>query len=311
MRPLTWAVPAAVITVDGHCLRRRPSTTPLAALILALVLLAGDTPARADRVEDLARTLDEDRDEKARIAAAVALGRIGDARAVPALIRALADKSAVVRGVAASALGHIGDPRAIPALERAVGDESDVVKKRARDALAEIREKQARVVGAAERDRDADHVTPKEPPRMDGGRAGAAASLYVVVKSTRNRAAGGKVLAKKLKEYLIAELQGSPEVTLDATRATEHKLKQFVIDGEITQLKRSTTGPWVELFCEVRITVSNGDGRMLSIVTGTATLQIPKGEYDAKLEGMLRLQALENAVRGAHQNLIGYMARAS
>jgi len=92
---------------------------------IALAITAGR--ASADRVDELTRILDEDRGEKAKIAAAVALGNLGDARGVPALVRALADASPVVRGLAASALGHIGDERALPSLERALS-ETDIWK---------------------------------------------------------------------------------------------------------------------------------------------------------------------------------------
>ena len=48
---------------------------------------------------------------------------------------------------------------------------------------------------------------------------------------------------------------------------------------------------------------------MLSIVTGTATLTVPRASWKDKEEKNLWLTALENAVRGANQNLIGYMAK--
>jgi HEAT repeat protein len=48
--------------------------------------------------------------------AAMALGRIGDPYAVPALIDALKDKKSEVRSLAAWALGAIKDVRAVPAL---------------------------------------------------------------------------------------------------------------------------------------------------------------------------------------------------
>jgi HEAT repeat protein len=50
-----------------------------------------------------------------RMAAAEALGRIGDTQAVAPLVRALGDPDVGVRGAAAYALGTIG-PLAVPAL---------------------------------------------------------------------------------------------------------------------------------------------------------------------------------------------------
>ncbi len=60
--------------------------------------------------------------------AAVALGNIGDPAAVPALIRALNDPEALVRGHAAWALGRIGGENAMSALgERSCREEDDWV----------------------------------------------------------------------------------------------------------------------------------------------------------------------------------------
>lgn len=67
----------------------------------------------------------------------VALGNAGDARAVPALVRLLADRSAVVRGHAAWALGRLG---AADALAEALAHEHDpAVQDELRAALAHAR----------------------------------------------------------------------------------------------------------------------------------------------------------------------------
>ncbi len=66
----------------------------------------------------------------------VALGNIGDPRAVPALIGALHDVEALVRGHAAWALGRIGGEEAKRALEEAlVGEEDEEVRNEVRCAL--------------------------------------------------------------------------------------------------------------------------------------------------------------------------------
>src|SRR5215470_1750257 len=106
-----------------------------------LVALAVGYPfgARADQVDALARTLENDPSEKARIAAGLALARRADPRSVGPFIRALGDQSPVVRGLATTALGHLGDVRAVPALERALADEAESVRIQARSALEKLR----------------------------------------------------------------------------------------------------------------------------------------------------------------------------
>lgn len=65
---------------------------------------------------------------RARMArnAAVALGNVGDGRAIPTLERALSDSAPLVRGHAAWALGRIGSPEAVRALAAAQEREEDV-----------------------------------------------------------------------------------------------------------------------------------------------------------------------------------------
>lgn len=281
------------------------------AATLVGTLVGAPHRAHADRVDDLSVTLETDKSDKARIAAAVGLGRLADSRGVPALIRALTDENATVRGVACSALGHIGDARAIPALEKTLADESEAVRSRARDALVLLRERHARESGGGAVDTATStrrRSTPKESARAAYDEA--EPKLFVVVQTASNRTTnGGKPLGLKMKEVMLAALAHSPEVTLDAAVGKNNKLKQFTIDGAITQLKRIESGKWVEVFCEVKITVSNEKGRMVGIVTGTATLQLAKSAYRNTMEKNLLVEAMENAVNGAHQNLLGYLAR--
>ena len=57
--------------------------------------------------------------------ACIVLGNLGDPRAVPALVRALADESALVRGHAAWALGQLGGNDSTAALEQNCVTEPD------------------------------------------------------------------------------------------------------------------------------------------------------------------------------------------
>lgn len=69
---------------------------------------------------------------------AVALGNIGSAEAVPALIHALNDEEPLVRGHAAWALGRIGTAEALAGLRRRLGIEEDAhVKSEIEEAIRE------------------------------------------------------------------------------------------------------------------------------------------------------------------------------
>lgn len=147
----------------------------VAATLAALLALAAPGPARANGWEHLAIPIDvllralEGDDVESRVRAAVslgikakeqavgpllaalarpepapaarsaiytALGKIGDTRALPALLEGLAGEDREeLRGDAAAALGAIGDPTALPALLGALDRESFPVRIRLVDAL--------------------------------------------------------------------------------------------------------------------------------------------------------------------------------
>jgi hypothetical protein len=250
--------------------------------------------AGADQVDALARTVETDGSEKARIAAVVALGQLRERRGVEPLTRALGDPSPVVRAVAASALGHLGDTRAIPALERACGDEADPVRASAREALARLRPARTEPKPPESVPTRARFV-PRESPRR----------LHVVVKSMGNQAAGAHQLTARMHDRVVEELAAERDVSVDPDPDPEG----FVVDGVITKLSQKLNGPWVEITCEVKITVSNGRGSLLSIVSGGATVQTARGAFRKAMEPSLQAQALDSAVHGAHQNLFGFLVR--
>jgi epoxyqueuosine reductase len=69
---------------------------------------------------------------------AVALGNIGNAEAVPALVHALDDAEPLVRGHAAWALGRIGTAEALAGLRRRLGSEENAqVRAEIEEAISE------------------------------------------------------------------------------------------------------------------------------------------------------------------------------
>src|SRR2546426_4905108 len=73
-------------------------------------------------VPRIVRLLEEDQSGGVRVIAAGVLGKFEDPRAVPALVRALANAQWYVRQASATPPGQIGDQRAIAALETATRD---------------------------------------------------------------------------------------------------------------------------------------------------------------------------------------------
>lgn len=98
---------------------------------------------RAEKVEPLIVALRENSNTIVRYEAAIALGEIGDKRAVEPLIVALGDEKDKVRRVAAIALGEIGDKRAVMPLITALEEEL----KRAKDKRWHFLRNAARLLG--------------------------------------------------------------------------------------------------------------------------------------------------------------------
>ena len=96
-------------------------------------------PASAARLDSLAVRL-KDANDRVRLAAARALGNVGDERSTLALTARLDDPQAQVRAAAAAALGNIADARATPALVRAWPDPDAHVRASIASALGAVRD---------------------------------------------------------------------------------------------------------------------------------------------------------------------------
>jgi hypothetical protein len=111
------------------------------ACLFALLLAAAAAHAAGPdvKVEDLCRAVVDDANYKVRVQAALVLGKLGDARAVQPLIKALADQNRTVRGIAASALGQLGDSAAVDPLRDLLRHESEpFVRGQAEKAMAAL-----------------------------------------------------------------------------------------------------------------------------------------------------------------------------
>jgi HEAT repeat protein len=89
-------------------------------------------------VKGLIKALGYEKDSSVRKSATYALGKIGDARAVEPLTKALNDADSDVRRDAAKALGKIGDRRAVELLTRALNDSREYVRMNVAIALGKI-----------------------------------------------------------------------------------------------------------------------------------------------------------------------------
>ncbi len=127
---------------------RARRSVALVLLILIAGLCARSRSARADEVDDLIQLVQhkpagmaEDQWKEERRDAATKLGKLGDKRAVPALIQVVQTESFdVVAENAIDALGKLGDKRAVPVLKQVAADDSRDRESRAkaRKALSKL-----------------------------------------------------------------------------------------------------------------------------------------------------------------------------
>lgn len=295
-------------------------STTLGATILALVLLGFVMPADADRIDDLSSRLIKSGSDKARIAAAVSLGRLDDERAIKPLVLALRDKSNVVRAVAASALGRIGDSRALPALRRVTLDKDLTVRKRATEAIGIIRKNTSTEAGRttnrymvkSRQVRTAHYrVDGREFPRLSPVKPALLVRIHTSADDSPGKASKSsrKKSSAALRGLMQGELDNTKRITTNTILADDLKLPVYAVDLSITRFQRVMNGPWVELECELRIAISDERGKMISFLTGGAKVQVPRKSYRRQFEVNMRNEALENAVKSVHQDLVLYLVK--
>jgi hypothetical protein len=263
---------------------------PRVAAILCAGLALCAAPARADKVEDLSRTLLGDPSYKVRVQAALVLGKLGDKRAVPALIKALKDQNASVRGVTCASLGRLGDPAAVPALKEVLGDGESFVRQAAEKALGQL-------ASAA-------------PPTPAAGKA----KFYLNLGGVANKSKlGGADAARTVRDTLVRELGKTPNVTLawesggtpDAAALKKKKMTGYYLDGSIVRLTTSPAGNYSEVSCDLKMFIATWPAKsMIMFTTGGAAVQSGSG---AKAEEAARKDCLEAAAQAVHQNVVTFL----
>ncbi|MBK9036264.1 MAG: HEAT repeat domain-containing protein [Myxococcales bacterium] len=302
--------------MGGHHFRR-PYGARWIVAALALVMALAATPTvhadEAERIAQLTATLGNGHSERERIAAITALARLGSKTALRPLVTALRDSSPSVRGIAAAGLGKLGHRAALPALRQAQGDGDAVVKKRAAEAIGQICVANNLPVEAAP---GAPAVAKTRPGFGNQPRAVAPRpDLYVVIKSSSDDSPGKhdkkarKVHADALREAMTTELASANLVTLTASDAKKFGLDPRQLDLSIVGLEFRQDGAFVEVEAQVRLAISNDNGKMLSFVSGGAKVQVPRRGYDATYLPQLRRDAVENAVRGLFSKVIDQLRR--
>jgi hypothetical protein len=261
------------------------------ACLFALLLAAAATVAAAPdsaKVDELCRAVvDDSSNYKVRVQAALVLGKLGDARAVQPLIKALGDQNRTVRGIAASALGQLGDSAALDPLRNLLRNETDsFVRGQTEKAVAAL-------AGAG------------------GGAGKRGAKIYVNFGSFVGGVKGaGPEASKVIHDALSRELGKMPVVTLTLSAADQHNFGKsgmagFYIDGNITKLEESSAGGGSETSCDVKVMVARWPQKSIIMWTN-AGASVQSGSRPRDKENA-RKDCLEASARGLGEDLVNFL----
>jgi hypothetical protein len=264
---------------------RRPARWSAVSIVVTLLLGA---PAWADKVDDLMQTLSSDPSYKVRVQAALVLGKLGNRRAVPALIKALKDSNATVRAVSCGALAKLGDGTAVDPLKEAAKDGESMVRQAAEKALQQLQ------------------ATP--PPSTGKAR------YYINIGGVANKAKlGGPEASKLVREVLQKELSRTPNITVtwegagapDAAALKKRKMTGYYLDGSIIRLSTSTSGNSAEISCDLKMFIATYPAKsMIMFTSGGAAVQTGAS---ARAEEAGRRDCLEAAAQAVHQNVVTFL----
>lgn len=307
-------------TIGRHV--RGPAFAAFAALaVLATVVTLGDAPAHAeDRVAALNQMLGSS-SEKTRLSAVLALAKLGEPQVDKPLIRALRDPSPKVRGVAAAALGGIDTGPALPLLHTLAQSDADPdVRKSASAAAMKIT---ASHPGGRDGKPDGDAFARRAAPGAERSPHAAYAALphpelYVLINSSTDESPGTadpasrRLHADTVKRALLDQLRSEASITATAVTAVAGDAQRGSLDTRhldlsVTRLAAARVGDVIEIGADLRIAISDDHGKMLSILSGGAKVQVPAGKFDAKYLPVLRKEALDNAMRGMFHKLVAQL----
>jgi hypothetical protein len=198
-------------------------------LVVAALTASGDSTAGD-------RELTESSDFRVRVQAALRLGRTGGDASRADLETGLHDAHPAVRVACAVALGKIGDKKAVPALQQAMKTESfPGAKSSMKDTIDKLRAS-ASASAAAAAAAAADPTTGVEKAKYVvqlgamRNNTGQRADLNVVMRSAARAKAGS------IKGAVIVD--GADAAIL--RRASERKIPVLLVDGSLTRLSQST-----------------------------------------------------------------------
>ena len=287
-------------------MRRRTSRSShvkparLIQVVVVLLALVAGRVAHAGQVETLIDQLNNDGTDKVRLAAAVNLAKLGDAKAILPLAKALLnDSDKNVRGACAVALGVLVTSSTKSSIKGLVvnnlksaaeNDSSDFVKQQAQKALTSITGQ-----GGT--------VTPNTNPPSGG-----AGGIYVNIGPMSSKAGSAndaklRALMVKVAGQTISKVSTKMSTQWPGGLPSKAVLAQksvsgFYVDGTLNTLTAKVSGGTATITCKVSMLLADfPDRNMFGFLNGGASVQGAASEKDQAL-------ASEDCVSAVIEDLI-------
>jgi hypothetical protein len=246
---------------------------------------------RNDAVASVVEALVSSRNFKVRAHAATLLARLDDPRALTALIGATVDDPhPAVRGAAVRLLARVARrdlasaQRVRPVIGRGMSDRDPSVRRQAGAALAAL-----------------ERSFPVTPPPPPGRSTGTVVALGTMADRTGH---ASRAFLERVRAQMLSLLQRESRIQVAALNAPG---VGFIVDGTIARLQVGQNGPGLEAICAIELVVSRPPHGIVTIASGEATVEIPRARFHQMTADRMQGEALDGAIRSAHDSLIQFL----
>jgi hypothetical protein len=278
--------------------------------------------ADSDSIAALAATISKSASEKQRLAAVLSLAKISDRATVKPLVNALRDPSAKVRVAAVVALGRLGHKSSLPALRESRNDSDDLVRKQATIALSAVNKANGLTDDDASTAAPAvEAVTNDSANKAGFGNKPRAlapqAELYVLINTSNDDSPGRlddaarKVHGDVLRAAMKSQLTASKVVSSNASDVAKLGIAARHLDLSVVKLEAGGSGNYIEIEAQLRLAISDSSGKILSMISGGAKVQVLRKIFNAKNMSAYRKEALESAVAGLFGKLLTHLRKSA
>ena len=275
-------------------------------VLIALLIVLRATPARADNVAELIKQLEDDSD-KVRLSAALNLTKLGDAKALLPLAKALGnDSDKNVRGAAAVGIAKLIDSNTKPAVKNlainalkkaAANDDSSFVKTQAQKALASLGQESGGSGGSG-------------GGGSGGSGGGGGGAIYVNIGPMSSKTGNAeqdpklRALMVKVATSTMGKTASSMATTFPGGGIPTQKqlaakgFQGFYVDGTLNEVKVTTSGSTATVSCKISMLLASfPDKSVFGFLNGGAKVQGSTSQRDIDL-------ASEDCVSAVVEDLI-------